>query len=85
MHKTFKKKKKKKTFHNVTVRLLQYVNEETKGCRDEKIHSLYLTRYTQEEQDVDNSILDRKHRAEHTINTKHNEGKTRHTWNQINW
>ncbi len=70
--------KKHITFHNVTVRLLQYVN-------NEKIHSLYLTRYTQVEQDVDNLILDRKHRAEHTINTKHNEGKTRHTWNQINW
>ncbi len=29
------------TFHNVTVRLLQYVNEEMKGCRDEKIQSLF--------------------------------------------
>ncbi len=43
-----------------------------------------IARNTHVERGEDNSIPDMKHRAEHTINTEHNEGMTRHTWNQIN-
>ncbi len=54
--------------------------------RDSQSQSLFdkIARNTHVERGEDNSIPDTKHRAEHTINTKHNEGKTGYTWNQIN-